>query len=185
VLHLGVTLPGDSPILFETFRRIRRRMPDAELALVGRFNGRVPSDLRQYVRRVGFVDDEELQLWLAAADVGVLVLRDTIASRGRWPGKLSDYLSGGLPIVMPAVGAAPQVLAAAGAAALCDGTPDAFGDAVVELLEDRPRRAAMADAARALASGSLAWRAVTTRLLQFYGRRAGLANAGEAAQVCP
>jgi glycosyltransferase involved in cell wall biosynthesis len=185
VLHLGVTLPGDSPILFETFRRIRRRIPDAQLALVGRFNGRVPSDLRQYVRRVGFVDDEELQLWLAAADVGVLVLRDTIASRGRWPGKLSDYLSGGLPIVMPAVGSAPQVLAAAGAAALCDGTPDTFGDAVVELLEDRPRRAAMADAARTLAAGSLAWRAVTTNLLQFYGRRAELSIAGEAGQVGP
>jgi glycosyltransferase involved in cell wall biosynthesis len=185
VLHLGVTLPGDSIILFETFRRIRRRIPEARLALVGRFNSRVPSDLHQYVRRVGFVDEEELQLWLAAADVGVLVLRDTVASRGRWPGKLSDYLSGGLPVVMPAVGAAPQVLAAAGAAALCDCVPDAFADTVVALLEDRPRRAAMAQAARTLAAGSLAWQAVTTSLLQFYARRTSLEGTGAARQVAP
>jgi glycosyltransferase involved in cell wall biosynthesis len=185
VLHLGVTLPGDSIILFETFRRIRRRLPDARLALVGRFNSRVPPDLHQYVRRVGFVDEEELQHWLAAADVGVLVLRDTVASRGRWPGKLSDYLSGGLPVVMPAVGAAPQVLAAAGAAALCDCVPDAFADTVVALLEDRPRRDAMAEAARALAAGSLAWRAVTTSLLQFYARRTNLGASGAARQVSP
>jgi glycosyltransferase involved in cell wall biosynthesis len=185
VLHLGVTLPGDSLVLFETFRRIRRRIPHARLALVGRFNGLVPSDLLEYVRRVGFVDEEELQLWLAAADVGVLVLRDTIASRGRWPGKLSDYMSGGLPVVMPAVGAAPQVLAAAGAAALCDCAPDSFGDTVVALLEDGPRRAAMAEAARTLAAGALAWRTVTAGLLQFYGRRSSLVSTGEGGQVGP
>jgi glycosyltransferase involved in cell wall biosynthesis len=168
LLHLGVAFAADAAFLFEAFRRVLREQPNARLALVGRFASVVPADLRHVVTRTGFVDDTERQAWLAAADVGVVVLRDTVASRGRWPGKLSDYLTAGLPLVMPAVGQAAAYVGAAGAAALSAATPTALGDVAVRLLQDPAERSRMSEHARTLASGELAWSAVARELLAFY-----------------
>ncbi|HSJ05452.1 MAG TPA: glycosyltransferase family 4 protein [Longimicrobiales bacterium] len=168
VLHLGVAFPADAEFLFAAFRRVRLAVPDARLALVGRFASLIPADLAGAVVRTGFVDDATLRLWLAAADAGVLVLRDTIASRGRWPGKLSDYLSGGVPIAMPAVGPAATRLGRAGAALLSDPTPVALGEAVLRLLDEPETRSRLAANSHALAVGELAWATVARRLMDFY-----------------
>lgn len=168
LVHVGVMLPADSTFLFDAFRKVRRTLPDTRLALVGRYGGRVPADLEPAVRRTGFVEEDRLVLWLAAADAGVLVLRDTVASRGRWPGKLSSYLSGGVPLVMTRVGAAADTLGAAGAAVLADPEPDALADAIVEVLNNASLREALSLRAQAVAAGELAWSAVAQRLTAFY-----------------
>jgi glycosyltransferase involved in cell wall biosynthesis len=192
VLHLGVAFPADADFLFSAFRRVRQAVPGARLALVGRFASPVPADLAGAVVRTGFVDEATLRLWLAAADAGVIILRDTIASRGRWPGKLSDYLSGGVPIAMPAVGPAATRLGRAGAALLTDATPAALGDAVVRLLDEPETRSRLASNALALAGGELAWAAVARRLMDFYAecgvlgmRPRGSATTPEPAQAAP
>ncbi|MEX1183124.1 MAG: glycosyltransferase [Gemmatimonadota bacterium] len=171
VLHLGVMLPADSTFLFDAFRRVREVQPAARLAMVGPYRGNVPADLLHVVQRPGFVEEGALAQWLAAADVGVLVLRDTIASRGRWPGKLSDYLTGGVPIAMTRVGAAAELLGGAGAAALAAPLPEALARTVLGLLDDAAARASMSRAARALATGALSWKAVAERLLEFYAQQ--------------
>jgi glycosyltransferase involved in cell wall biosynthesis len=168
LLHVGVAFPADAMFLFDAFRRVRRAVPDVQLVLVGRYRGQVPPDLRGCVIRTGFVEDAALALWLAAADVGLLVLRDTIASRGRWPGKLSDYLSGGVPIVMPRIGAAADYIGRAGAARLSQPAPADFAVAVIALLHDAAARSQLADRARQLAATELSWSAVARRLLSFY-----------------
>jgi glycosyltransferase involved in cell wall biosynthesis len=170
LLHVGVALPADATFLFDAFRSVRRVQPSVRLALVGRFRFRVPAEFEAAVIRRGFISDAELELWLAAADAGLLVLRDTIASRGRWPGKLSDYLTGGVPIVMPRVGAAAELIGGAGAAALCEPTADRFAEAVVAVLRDGDLRAGLAAHARRLAGGELAWPRIAARLLDFYDR---------------
>jgi glycosyltransferase involved in cell wall biosynthesis len=168
LLHLGVMLPAEATLLFEAFRRVRESLPTARLALVGPYRGQVPADLEHSVLRTGFVEDDELALWLAAADAGVLVLRDTVASRGRWPGKLSTYLSGGVPLVMTRVGAAAELAGTAGAAELADPTAEALAASIVAILEDDAARALLSAEARKLAMGELAWTAMTQRLLRFY-----------------
>jgi glycosyltransferase involved in cell wall biosynthesis len=137
---------------------------------VGRFGGEVPADLQADGVRTGFVEDDVLRLWLAAADVGLLVLRDTIASRGRWPGKLSDHLSGGVPLVLPDVGSAASYIAGAGAAHTCPPDAAAFARSVVSLLHDAPARARLSDRARALAAGDLSWARIARELLSFYAQ---------------
>jgi glycosyltransferase involved in cell wall biosynthesis len=168
LLHLGVAFPADATFLFDAFRRVRSAAPDAQLALVGRYRGVVPADLSRCVIRTGFVSDSTLTHWLAAADVGLLVLRDTIASRGRWPGKLSDYLTGGVPVVMPRVGAAADYMADAGVARLSAPSPTDFADTVIELLNDGAARSRLAKHARQLAASELSWSSVAGQLLSFY-----------------
>jgi glycosyltransferase involved in cell wall biosynthesis len=168
ILHVGVMQKGDAAFLFDAFRRVLRALPDARLALVGSYAGGVPADVERHVIRTGFVDDTTLRAWLAAADTGVIPLRDTVASRGRWPGKLSDYLAAGLPVVMPAVGSAAALVAAARAARTCEATAGALGDTLVGVLADEPGRHELAEHGRQLAEGELAWSRLAHRLLQFY-----------------
>jgi glycosyltransferase involved in cell wall biosynthesis len=170
LLHLGVAFPADAAFLFEAFRRVRATVPGTRLALVGPFRSPVPPDLEGSVIRTGYVEDSTLKLWLAAADVGLLVLRDNVASRGRWPAKLSDYLSGGVPLVITRVGPAAEFAAAAGAAVLSAAEPAAFGDRITDLLHDADSRARLGTAGRRLAAGELGWAAVAARLLRFYQR---------------
>ena len=168
LLHLGALPRNDAPVLFDAFRRVLRGLPSTRLALVGRFQFPVPADIEAAVIRRGFVSNDELELWLGAADLGVLVLRDNIASRGRWPGKLSEYLTAGLPIVMPRVGSAAEAIGAAGAAVLSAPDADGLAASVLGMLGDPDLRAALAAQGRRLAGGDLAWRRVAARLLDFY-----------------
>jgi glycosyltransferase involved in cell wall biosynthesis len=188
LLHLGVMLPADATFLFDALRQLREMLPTIRLVMVGPYRGAVPRDVEAVVRRTGFVDESELTLWLAAADAGVLVLRDNIASRGRWPSKLSEYLSAGLPIVTTRVGPAAELVAAAGAAAVAEPEPAALAHALAGVLADEPRRRAMRAQALALAAGRLSWSSVAASLLDFYelwrgaqAGAAGLRNAGGAA----
>ncbi|HUF51497.1 MAG TPA: glycosyltransferase, partial [Longimicrobiales bacterium] len=168
IVHLGVMHKADAALLFEAYRIVLRRLPRARLVLVGPYAGTVPADLRSIVHRTGYVDGPTMQQWLAAADIGVIPFRDTIANRGRWPGKLSEYLAAGLPVAMPAVGSAAELIAGAGAGAVCEPTADRLGSLVADTLLDEAARARMAVEARRLAAGELAWGRIAQRLLSFY-----------------
>jgi glycosyltransferase involved in cell wall biosynthesis len=173
LLYLGVAFPADAAFLFEAFRHVRTQLPAARLVMVGRNDAAVPPDLADAVTRTGFVEDAALKLWLAAADAGLLVMRDTVASRGRWPGKLSDYLSGGVPIVTTEVGAAAAYLRSRGAAAVAPPTPAGFARRIVEVLGDGAVREQIALSGRRLAATELGWPAVTQALLAFYDEWVG------------
>lgn len=168
LVYVGVAFPADATFLFDALRDVRRALPDVRLALVGRNSMHVPSDLEDAVIRTGFVEDADLRLWLAAADAGLLVLRDTIASRGRWPGKLSEYLSGGVPIAMTGVGAAAEFLAARGAAAVSAPTPRDYARRIVDLVAAPAEQEALRERGRQLAAHELGWARLAGELHDFY-----------------
>jgi glycosyltransferase involved in cell wall biosynthesis len=169
VVHLGVAHAGDAEMLFAAFRHVVALAPTAKLVLVGNFRGMVPADLARHVRRTGFVEEEVMRDWLAAADVAVIPMRATVAHHARWPGKVNEYLSAGVPVVLPAVGSAAAWIENAGAGRVCAPAAEALGAALLETLhttEQEKRR--MSDAARRLAAGPLSWERVTDRLVDFY-----------------
>ena len=172
LVHLGTAHPGDLALLYAALRRARAAEPQLRLLMVGGFRGTPPADLVRdgAVHATGFVAADVLPLWLAAADACVVALRDTVANRGRWPGKVNDYFTAGRAVVMTDVGDAAMwvrearagVVTAVGADALAEGMlaavrGDAHGWDGVEVR------------ARGLASGALAWRGIAGRLDAFYG----------------
>lgn len=93
---------------------------------------------------------------------------DTVGHRGRWPTKLSDYMSAGLPAVLTRVGDVAELVQRHRAGWVAAPEAAALGDALVAAVT-APDRAARGAAGRALAEGELSWRSVAARLDSFYG----------------
>ena len=170
IAHVGVAAPADLRLLLAAFDMVQERMPEARLAMIGGFRGALPPARLAdgSVVRTGFVESDVLRSWLAAADIGVIPLRDTLASRARWPGKINDYFDAGLPAVLPAVGDAAAVVQAHGAGWTSAPEPAAFAGAMCTALADGTGRDRARTAARTLADGPLNWNGIVARLEQFY-----------------
>ncbi len=167
VLHVGVLTRGDEALLLDAFAVARRRHPLARLVLVGS-KGSGPA--REGVTRTGFVRFEALLAWLGAADLCVIPLEDTVGNRGRWPGKVNDYLAAGRATLMTRVGDAPRYLEEGGAGWAVPASAGSLGDRLADLLADRPALDAAGARARALAETGLSWSRIGERVERTYER---------------
>lgn len=170
LVHIGAMHRADGNLLAGAFRLARQRLPDARLVLLGSSRGAPALRAEQGVIHTGYVAAEVLWRWLAAADAGVIVMRDNIASHARWPGKINDYFTAGLPVVMPHVGAAAEYVERFDVGRTAAPTAESFGAAMADLLNDREKRHRQAVNAAELAGGALSWSSVTRRLFEFYDR---------------
>jgi glycosyltransferase involved in cell wall biosynthesis len=170
VLHAGVLTPADMAQLTGAIHLLAESLPEVRLVLVGNHKAPVPTDsLRSgRVRAVGFVPAEQLKLWLAAADLCVVPLTDTPNNRGRWPGRLNDYLSAGRSVVMPRVGDAAELVESHGAGWTSDANPASMARFMLRALRDPAARMVAEGRARALAAGALAWPVLAERLEAAY-----------------
>lgn len=116
--------------------------------------------------RPGFVPTASVPAYLAAADVVVLPYRDTDDSA-----VLATALAHGRPVVATAVGGLPEALAGGGGVVVERGDAGALAGALVSVLGDGGRRAALAQAARA-AAAAWTWRDAAARTREVYARRA-------------
>lgn len=165
VVHLGVLTRGDAALLLGAFEQARATLPGLRMVLV---NPQLPIPQTDGVRQTGFVEFQKLRDWLAAADLGMVALRDTVGNRGRWPGRVNDYLAAGRPVLMTRVGDAPEYLEAAGAGRAVSPEPGALGRALVEMLRDPEGLEGAGAAARRLAETELAWPRIADRVEQLY-----------------
>jgi len=162
---------GDLEIVFQALRAL----PEARLMIIGREQPRV-AELAQRcgvaarVWQTGFVPDDDVQVYLACADVMCLPMADTPANRGRLPNKLLDYMAAGRPTVASPVGDVRALLERHGGGVLA--APEAFGAALRDLLADPARRAALGAEARRAAETHFNWRNLIPQLESFYQRLA-------------
>lgn len=132
------------------------------------FRSYVPAGCMDDVIETGWVDYEELNLYLSSSDVMVLPFQRMIATDSIWPSKLNDYLAVGRPTVATNMRILQPIYQRYDIGVLAEDNPQAFAEAVVGLLHDPSRRAGMMIAARALAEGDLSWERLVDRLEEFY-----------------
>jgi glycosyltransferase involved in cell wall biosynthesis len=120
------------------------------------------------VTMTGFVPRDEMVSYLAACDVLLLPMKNTIASRGRWPSKLNDYMAAGRPVAATAVGDSSVLFGDDGIGVATADNPDAFAAGVSSLLNDAELRRRMGERARSVAENQFAWPALTQRLEAYY-----------------
>lgn len=167
LVHVGVIMHPDLELLKEAFARARAREPRLRLVLVG--NTSRPADELQApgIEATGRVPESLLRRWIAAADAGVLPMLDTIGHRGRWPAKLSDYMSAGIPTVVTDVGDVADLVRTHGIGWVAAAEPGALAETMGAVLAAADR-AARGAAAAILAAGPLSWRNVAAAVESFY-----------------
>lgn len=145
---------------------IRQGRPDARLVVVGKGEGGEERRLLALAERAGIAAMIDYRGWmqpgaipavLAAADLALVPLEDTLINRARGLAKLLELMQAGLPIVASAVGMAGEYLEHGRSGLLCPpGSPAAMAAAALRLLDDADLRATIAAGARARAA-CFAW----------------------------
>ncbi len=168
--YVGGIYPRDGELMAAAFNRVRRAAPEVRLLLVGYFNRQIERllDQPEAIIRTGWVTDEQVFQYLAACDLCWLPLRDNGANRGRWPGKLNDYMVVGRPVVSTGVGDLADLIPRHRLGIVSRDDPDDFAACTLELLADRDRRETMGRAARRAAEEVLSWEQMTNDLESFY-----------------
>lgn len=149
----------DTGRLVAVLAGIRVAVPDVVVLLVGaglyeadsaRFREQLAgAGLTDAVVDAGWVAREELPAILAAADVGLYLMDDTLLNRTKCPVKLADMLAMGVPVVGESVGQVAEYVRDGRTGALC-ATGDVAGmaAAAVDLLRDAGERRRRGAAAR-------------------------------------
>ena len=172
LIHLGVIMAPDLSLLRQAYERASAVVPELRLVFVGA-SGRTGQELEgRGITRTGFVAEAEMRAWLAAADAGVAPMHDTVGHRARWPAKVAEYMSAGIPTVVTDVGDIARIVREHRIGWVARPDPAELGDALVRAASGRDG-AECGERARVLARGELSWRHVARRLDSFYGEVMG------------
>ena len=164
VLCFGLMRPYKGiDVLLEAWRGIEH----AELWIAGMprmdissLRATAPPNVR-FVPR--FITDAELPAYFQRADLVVLPYREIDQS-----GVLFTALAFGKPLLLSDVGGFPEIAMTGAARTVPAGDPVALREALRELLDDPTALGAMADRARAAATGPYAWDAIARQTLDLY-----------------
>jgi phosphatidylinositol alpha-1,6-mannosyltransferase len=160
-----VTRKGQD-VLIKAMRRIRRRLPDAVLLIVG--GGPAEARLRRLASEAppgavvfaGQVDADDLPRYFALGDVFAMPCRNRLAGLEveGWGIVSIEAAAAGRPVVIGDSGGARETLVDGETGFLVDGADVAeVADAVSVLLEDPALAASMGKAGRALAESQHTW----------------------------
>ena len=149
----------DTARLAAVLAGIRAAVPDVAVLLVGAglyaadsaaFRARLAdAGLLDAVIDVGWTAREQLPATLAAADVGLYLMDDTLLNRTKCPVKLADMLVVGVPVVAEAVGQVSEYIRDGRTGALAaSGDVAGLVGATVALLADAGERTRRGAAAR-------------------------------------
>jgi glycosyltransferase involved in cell wall biosynthesis len=176
--YVGNIYPSDAELMAAAFNRVRTALPNSHLVLVGYFNRALEPlvDKSEYIIRSGRVGNEQMFQYLAACDVCWLPLRDNGTNRGRWPGKLNDYMTMARPVVATAVGDLAEVVKSQAIGSVAADNPDDFAQATIALLFDPAKRITLGQTARRVAEESFSWEHMTDRLEQLYRQTLNLSH---------
>ncbi|HEX2188504.1 MAG TPA: glycosyltransferase family 4 protein [Longimicrobiaceae bacterium] len=155
--------------VLDAFARIARERPGVELRLAGR--GKDEERVRGMAREMGLAERVRVLPDVGRGEVlelfsGALALLMPSRLEGL-PMVPAEAMAAGVPVVAAAVGAVPEVVdPPRGGVLVPPDRPDALAGAVLRLLDDPERRAALSLSARESAE-RFSWDAVAERHLEF------------------
>jgi glycosyltransferase involved in cell wall biosynthesis len=158
----------DTGHLVDVLSRVKAAEPDFKLLMVGAglyaedaagFRQQLDdAGLMDHVNELGWVEEGDVPRLLAAADVGIYLMEDTLLNRAKCPVKLADMVACGLPVVGENVGQVGEYVRH-GHNGLLRRSGDAAGLAedIVRLFRDAPLRQTMSAQATAHYQAHFTW----------------------------
>ena len=170
LVHTGFA-PFDGRLLAQTFAHVARAEPRAWLLMSGREFPEVGEAARAAgaaarVRHAGVLAYEELGDVMAAGDVMVVPYASAPHNEARYPNRAGDYLAAGRPIATNPTGDLGRLVAEERVGVVAP--PEAFGQAILDLLHADEERAEVGRRARALAETKLSWRHAAASVGELY-----------------
>ncbi len=150
--------------------KVRRRAPDATLTVVGRGLGGEERELTGVpgIDVQGWVEPAEMPALFARMAVALAPWTDKPSNRARHSAKVLELMAAGLPIVAYAVGELPATLGDAGVL-VSPGEAETFAAAVVSLMADPDRAAALGAAAQVRVGAEFTWERLADVAIAAYG----------------
>lgn len=166
--------------LLDAMVKVKQVCPNAHLLLVG--DGEAADELKAQSLRLGLensitwtgrVPYQTVPTWIGAMDVCVAPFR---ADRGETsPVKVFDYLACRRPVVAGAIACMEATFAPdSGVQLVPPENSDLLADALVALLNDPPRCAAMGEQGRRFVERTFSWTNIIDRLRRWLGEQEGL-----------
>ena len=128
----------DLDLALEAFLQVLRVDPDALLLLLGKLPKALEQRIQQFnltrhVLCTGWIQDADLESWLACPDVFILPMRDTPVNRARWPNKIGFYMAAGRPTVCSDIGDVAELVRREGVGLVAAPGTEKFADRILEL----------------------------------------------------
>lgn len=165
-------------MLFDMIVRISSKIPDALLLILGDIEDSRHRDwLRQecvlrgaesLVYWRGWMPMDIAWQYLRRAELGLSPFPRSFELDSCSPTKVIEYLAFGLPVVANSQPDQERVIKESGAGFCVDWSPEAFADAVVELLQDPGRRAKMALAGTAYVAQQRSYERISSDVAERY-----------------
>jgi len=157
---------------------IHRLAPELRLMVVGKGRNREEDLLlkaadqmgfREALTVIGWIESEEIPDYLAAADMAIYPLDDTLLNRAKCPAKLTELLMAGLPVVADKTGQAAEYIQSDKTGILCrPGDWREMAAAVAAFSRDASRRQEFGEAGRRYLQENFSWRLYVGNLHDFY-----------------
>jgi glycosyltransferase involved in cell wall biosynthesis len=165
--------------LLAVLKRIKTAVPNFRLLLVGaslyqddsiRFQEQLQdTGLAAHIIEVGWLEESAVPNTLAAADVGLYLMDDTLLNRTKCPVKLADMAYIGLPVVAEGVGQVTEYVKHGQTGVVCAvGDVEGVSAAVIRLLQDEAERERFSAAARKHLRQSFTWDKLAGQLENVY-----------------
>lgn len=167
--------------LHSVFHSIVAEKPEVRLMVVGKGRHGEEDRLLQAARERGFIknlllvgwtEPEQISDYLAAADVAIYPLDDTLVNRAKCPAKLTEIMLAGCPVVADKVGQAQEYIQHGENGLLVEPLrAEAMEEAVLSLLDNPQRRCLLGENARVTMLDGFRWRDAAKQLQEFYQSR--------------
>ena len=167
--YVGNIFPSDAELLSSSFEIINSRTSSVQLLIIGNCKAQFKQQFLQTgkIIKTGRVDFDQLMDYIAACDIMLLPLRNSVANNGRWPSKICDYLAAGKPVVSTKVGDIPMLFKDNLGGYLSNAEAGDFASKVLMML-DQDCLIEHGRKAREIAERELDWNVLTGRLENFY-----------------
>ncbi len=169
--YLGSIFQKDAKLTSEAIKHLLLRQKNIKLLHIGNSKYRIKpyKNFDNVIIETGPTTHEDLHTFLSACDIFWLPMNDSLANRGRFPLKFTDYLSHGRPIVCTDVGDVPNFVREYQTGIITRDNPEDIAIATNTLITNPSLKQNMAKNALSLSENKKhSWISRANQLLLFY-----------------
>ena len=160
-------------IVLEAIAILAKNHPNVILMMTGKCGPPIASKISQnniskITRVLGYLNTEDYKKAISCANVFVIPFPQRVANLGRWPGRINDYLSAGIPVVTNPVGEMKELLSLHKIGLLAREDKEDISEKIQILMKDKCLSEKMSKNARNLAANELSWKSIVDRVEETY-----------------